>query len=165
MIEYLGNLTIGECAPGAFTALLSAEADLNARVKALADFAVTVVPPSLEADIALCLEMIAMLRLNITLGIQPPSIALQFQLVVDLVAALTLQLELILELMNAMSTAGVHLYHYSGQVGDFGSELTTALASGLGGGGSPSDACQAIVLATTLGATWLAMSKIFKVGP
>jgi hypothetical protein len=63
-----------------------------------------------------------------------------------------------------LGNAGIHAYHYSGQVDDLGSEMATELAGGVPGG-APTDASNALILVTTVGATWTAMGQIFQVTP
>lgn len=161
-ITALGSITIGDSVPGTLDALLAASADLNQRIAAYADFRVAVVPPSLAADIALCESLLVGLQLNFTLGIQPPSIALQFELMATALALLQAQLQIIKDLFGLFGTAGLHLYRYAGAVNAFGGELATELASGLPGGAG-GDAANALVLITTIPATWAVMAQVFKV--
>ena len=161
---FIGELTIGDFVPGVFDALLAAEADLEARIAALANFAVTV-DLDLSGQLALALQIVASIEAAIALGLTAPSISAQIAAQVALTTALQLQLELILELFDLFEAAGVWGYHYTGRADTLGSDMTTELSAGLPGGGGPSETVNALILITNVSATWTAMQQIFKTAP
>lgn len=147
--------------PSVSGVLLTAYADLQARVTALEAAKSTLVPVNFTVQ----LQMLAVMMLNINamlaLGIQPPSIQLQLDLMLALIVQLEAELAVILNLQNLLSTAGVHAYAYDGRADAFGGELSAQLSGGFPGG-APSDHTNALVLATTIPATWAAMAQVFK---
>lgn len=58
------------------------------------------------------------------------------------------------------SAPGIAGYTYSGTTDSLGPELGAHTSQGLPGGG-PNDQCNAIILATTIPATWAAMAQVF----
>ena len=80
------------------------------------------------------------------------------------VSAVNVQLGIILEFQGLLAAAGIHSYAFAGAVNAFGGELSAALAGGVPGG-TPAEASNAIVLLTTVSATWDAMAQVFKVTP
>lgn len=176
MITYIGELSIGQAVPGATLAAAAGVAGINAalpdllaRIAALQAFAPQ--PISFAAQLSLAQSMVTSVQTSITLGIPAPSIALQLAavlaLVAQLLAALTGiqgQLSIVTGFQTLCAAAGIHAYAYAGTSGAMGADLTAALSMGTPGGSS-SDVCNALVLVTTLGATWTAMAQVFKVTP
>jgi hypothetical protein len=172
----LGSLSIGAAVPGGAAAAVAGAAginlalpDIQARIAALASFAP--LPPSLTADLVTANQILASIQAAITIGITPPSLSAQIAIVAGIVADLSAavlsidaQLSLILGFQSLLATAGVHGYTYAGRADQLGADFTTALASGFPGGAG-ADATNAILLATTIGATWTAMGGVFKVTP
>lgn len=161
-LEYIGELSIGAAIPGALTAALSGQADLQAKVDALASFS-----PSLgdfNADLTVALQVVADLQAVIALGLTPPSLSAQLTIVADALAAVQAQLQVILDFQTLCAEAGLFVYHYSGQVDGLGTALDSEVSGGFPGG-SGSDDCDALILGTTTGATWDAMSSVFQVTP
>lgn len=161
-LTHVGEMTIGATLPGVVAALAAAQADLDARVAALASFEPSITPPSIEGDLAVAAAIIA--NLEASVGITPPSVELQVQIIADVLAVLRIQLEIIVALGELFAVAGVHVYRYSGTAAGMGAELTAELAGGLPGGAGI-DHVDALVLATQVSATWTAMSSVFKVAP
>jgi hypothetical protein len=161
---YLGSLSIGGAVPGVQGAIVNALGDVQARVTAVASFVPSITPPSISADIQTNAQILANLNAAATFGIEPPSLDLQVSILASSLLLLKAQLDVILDLMNAFGSAGVHAYTYDGTASGLGAEFSTELAAGFPGG-APSDPTHAILLATTIPATWAAMSQIFKVTP
>lgn len=175
-VTSLGNITIGAAVPGALAASVAGQAginlalpDIQARLTALASFA-----PSLgdfSADIALAGQIIASINAAITAGITPPSLSAQVSLVAALIAdleaavlSINAQLSIVLDFAALLGTAGVHAYHYTGRADQLGAGMTSELSSGFPGGAA-GDSTNALILGTTSGTTWTAMSDVFKVAP
>lgn len=176
MITYVGNLSIGGAVPGAASAAIAGVAGINAalpdilaRIAALQAFAPQ--PVSFVAQLALAQSMVSSVQAGIALGIPVPSIAAQIAAIAALVAellaavsAINVQLGIVTDFQALLGAAGLHLYAYAGQTGSLGPELSAALATGIPGG-SPTDSAHALVMVTTVPATWTAMSHVFKVVP
>lgn len=176
MITYLGELSIGDALPGALAANVAGMAGINAalpdilaRLEALASFAPQ--PIVFGAQLALAQQMVASVTAAISLGLPAPSIAAQVAIVAalvsDLLAAVesvNAQLSILVAFEALLGAAGIHAYAFAGQTGDLGAELAAELSSGTPGGAA-SDAANALVLITTIPATWAAMGDVFKVTP
>lgn len=164
-LTYVGELTIGGLLIGVEPPFLLAVGDLQARVDALiaAQAQISIAMPTLSVQIDLAASIIASLEAAIAVGITPPSISLQLSIMAALLLALEAQLALMLGI--PFGTAGVHVYAYDGTAAAMGGEVTTALIAGVPGGTGGAQHCNALVLATTIGATWTDMSAVFKVAP
>jgi hypothetical protein len=157
-----GSVSLGFCLPGAFAALAVAIPDLQARVDALIDFA-----PSLggfSADLSLAGGIETNLEGAIALGLTPPSLQVQIDAVLDLLALLQVQLALVLGFADLAATGGIWAYAYDGRADGLGPALSAELSAGFPGGG-PADHANAIVLCTTVGATWSILGQVFQVTP
>lgn len=166
MIQSLGEKTIGGTIPtmAALSASLSASAnatlpDVNARLSA----ALTVQPPSLATDLITNLTaMLAAVQALLASGItaMPPSINLSVGADLAVTAgALQASLALAGQIDALLGGAGVHAWLYEGSDQQIGSELQGAIGAGLPGG----PGCTAIVLASTIPATGLALRTVFGV--
>ena len=154
----LGEITYSAALPGPAAALAVSLPKLQAELDALLAFTFT--PPSISADIALAGDILA--NLNANVGITPPDISAQATIIADLIAQLTPQITLVLGLVNLLATAGLHLYAYTGSVSGLGTQLNSALASGLPGGSGSAQACAGVVAVATATAAMGAMPQIFK---
>ena len=175
-IVYCGELTVGGAMPGAQAAGLSGAAGINAalpdilaRLAALQAFAP--LPVSFAAQLALANQLVQGIQLSISLGIPEPSILAQLAavaaLVADLLAAVSAingHLSIVLDFQALMTAAGIHVYAFTGLSGNLGAEIAIELATGTPGG-APTDTCNALVLVTTVPATWAALAQIMKVTP
>jgi hypothetical protein len=173
---YIGELSIGAAVPGAELAAAAgvggingALPDITARLGALAAFAP--LPVNFATQLTLAQSIVASVESAIALGLPMPSIDAQIAAVSALVAellvtvtAVNVQLAAVLAFQSQLAAAGVFAFAYAGAVNALGADFTTALAAGLPGG-APTDACHALVLATTTPATWTVMSQVFKVSP
>jgi hypothetical protein len=158
-LTYLGNVSIGATIPGVNASLVIAMQDLEARIAALAAFN----PGSVDFNVSLQLALDIVSNLQASLGLTPPSISLQISLVLQLLGLLKLQLQVLLQLKDALVVAGVDAYSYAGRVDQLGPELATELATGLPSGAPGSAASNALVLITSIGSTWTAMGQVFLV--
>lgn len=175
-VTCLGSLSIGDALPGGvavgaagFDGINAALPDIQARLDALLAFAP--LPVDFTAQLALAQSMVASVQASITLGLPAPSMAAQIAIVAALIVDITAsivsinaQLGIVADFQTTLGTTGIHGYHYSGQTDDLGSEMATELASGVPGG-APTDAANALILVTTIPATWAAMRNVFKVTP
>jgi hypothetical protein len=152
---YVGGMSIGGALPGVTAALALAQPDLEGRVGAMLQFSPVVF--NFAADIALLEGTMLSLKAAITAGVEPPSLDVQFDLMKLLLDELLQSLQAVLDFQNILTNAGVHVYTYTGVDG--------GLVPGGFPGGSGSDNCNAIILATSSGATWAGMSAVFKVTP
>jgi hypothetical protein len=156
----LGGASIGAMIPAPVIAINLALPDLQARLDALLAFSPT--PIDFHANIALAGQIAASIQAALDIGITPPSISVQIAIVADLIAALEVQLNAILAITGLFASAGIYAYAYDGRVDGLGPALTSELSGGLPGG-APGDHCNALVMVTSVGATWTAMSTVFKV--
>lgn len=175
MITYLGSISLGAALPGANSVTVAAIAGINAalpdilaRIAALQAFAPS--PVDFGAQLVLAQQIVTSIQTSIALGIPAPSIAAQIAAVAALIAdllasvqAINGHLAIVQSFASLLGAAGIHALVFDGDAGAFGGELAAELGSvpGLG----PYDACNAIVLVTTVPATWAAMSQVFKVAP
>lgn len=161
-VTYVGELSIGAAVPGAVTALNLALPDLQARLASLVAF----LPVNVDfaAQLVLAQQIVTSIQASITLGITPPSIAFQIAAVAALIAELEASVSAIADFTDLLAAAGLHVYAYAGDTDQLGTEMDTELAGGVPGGG-PTDAANALILITTVGATWTAMGGVFQVSP
>lgn len=166
MIQSLGEKTIGGTIPALplLTASMSASANLTLPdVSARLSAAVTIQPPTIATDLitnltALLGAVQALLATGVT--VMPPSI--NFSVGADLAvtaAALEASLALAGQINSLLGGSGVHAWLYEGSDQQIGSELQGAIGGGLAGG----PGCTAIVLASTIPATGLALKTLFGV--
>jgi hypothetical protein len=177
-LDYVGSLSIGGAIPGAATAAAAGAAginlalpDIQARLAALVAFTPQQ-GSSFAAQLALAQQIVAGVQAAIALGLSPPSLSAQIAIVAGLVAALEqavlavhAQLDIVLDFQALLAAAGIHVYAFAGQADELGPALTGELAAGFPGGTGGNQATNALVLATTVPATWAAMSAVFKVTP
>lgn len=175
-IAYVGELTLAQSLPGPTTGLAAGVSGINAalpdiaaRLAALQAF--TPQPVNFAAQLALAQLTLSGVQAGIAAGLVPPDISAQLAavaaLIADLLAAVTsinAQLTIITNLQGVLATAGLHVYVYSGQTDAAGADITAELAGGLPGGG-PTDAANALLLITTIGATWTAIQQVFETTP
>lgn len=135
--------------------------DLVARLEALANFQPT--PVDFAAQLSIAQSTLASVQAAISIGLSPPSIDAQVAAVLELLATLTAQLAtvharlaIVTSFQAQLSAAGIAAYLYEGAVGSLAGELGAAV-----GGGSAE--CHALALVTTDPAAWSAMSAVFKV--
>lgn len=175
-VTYLGSLTVGDANPGAVAISAAGAAgingalpDIQARLAAL--LAWTPSPVSFEAQLTLVQGALASIQASIALGLPVPDIGAQVALIqaqiaalIAAIAAVEAQLAIILDFQALFGASGVHAYAYAGQVANLGSEISAETSGGLPGG-SGTDSANAIVLVTTVPATWTALAQLLKVTP
>src|SRR5215204_5645737 len=106
-VTYVGGLALGDALPGVELPILTAMGDVQAKIAAAASFAPNLTPPSIAADIQANGQILANLQLALSVGIEPPSITVQLDIMVAALAVLQAQLQIILDLLN-LFTAAVH---------------------------------------------------------
>jgi hypothetical protein len=161
MIDYIGSLTLGGCMPGAVAMSVASQADIEARLAALLSFTPT--PIDFFVSLNLAIQTLASIQAAMVAGITPPSIDIQIALILAQIAELSASLAIIVEFGGFMAAAGVHLYAYNGTVSNMAVDLDGQLFDGVPGGTGGGQSCNALVLLTTIGATWTAMSGVFQV--
>lgn len=175
-IQYLGSLSVGGTVPGASAAITAGIAGINsvlsdllAKLAALQAFVPA--PISFAVQLSLAQAMVVSVQAAITAGLPVPDLAAQIAIIAaaiaDLIAQIgdiTANLDIMLDLQAPLAAAGVHAYAFDGPTNQLGGEVSGELSGGVPGGG-PTDHANAIVLITTIGATWDAMSLVFKVTP
>lgn len=160
-LTYLGSVTIGDCLPtfaGIYAGVL---ADLQAKLAGLLELQarLTLTPPTLALNLDMAIQMVANLTASIELGL--PGIDFQLTAVAALIASINVDLAVLLGISIALGTAGVYAYSYDGDVASFPS---ACVAAGLPEGAQPSDHMNAIVLVATVPAVWAAMGQVFLTG-
>ncbi len=173
-VTYLGSLTTGAAIPGAAALAAAGTAginlalpDIEARLAGLLSFTPT--PIDLTANLAVAQQVVASLQLSLSLGITPPDISAQLAIVAALVADLTASVvsvnaQLAIIAGFDLGAAGIHAYTYAGQANQLGSEFSTELSGGFPSG-APTDATNAVLLATTIPATWSVLQTFLKTTP
>lgn len=173
---YVGELSVGAAVPGAaascdagIAGIAGALPDIEARLEALASFSPA--PFDFASQLALAEATLASVQLAIETALPAPSIDTQIANVLALaaqlhaqVAAINAQLSIVVGVKNLLATGGVFAFHLANTAAGIGADLTSALTGGVPGG-APTDACNALVLVAASGATWDAMSAMFKVTP
>lgn len=160
-VTAVGEITVLAAMPPAVTPLLAVSADLEAKIAALANFAVVL--PSIQVDLAVSAEVTAGLTVSASLGITPPSIEVQLALTLAVLAELKITLDLLLGFMDLLA-ASAHVYAVETTVGAIGSELDTELAAGLPGG-TAGDAGFMLAFVATAPAAVTALKSLFKTTP
>jgi hypothetical protein len=169
----LGSLSLAVAVPGAATANAAldvaigiAAPNVSAQITAAASFTPQV---SLGLDQLLAIAEAILSNIEAAIAAIPPIPVLSLQAQVDLAAAIKLdldamlltiqaQLAIQLQIASILATAGVVAYAWDGPNNALGSALAVEL------GGAPTHS-NAIILYTTSGVTWTAMSSLFKVTP
>lgn len=175
-LQYIGSLSVAGAIPGASAGLVAGLAGINAalpdliaQLATLAGF--TPAPIDFATQLALAQSMVVSVNAAITAGLPVPDLAEQIAVIVAKIASLTAQIAglnanagVITALSAPLAAAGIHAYAYDGATDQLGPELTGELAAGVPGGSGGAHA-NALVLVTTIGATWSAMGSVFKVSP
>jgi hypothetical protein len=173
--RYLGSVTVGGALPGGVQLAAAGSAGINVALPSLHEQLAALVayvpaPIDFGAQLAALKAMIQAVEASIALGLPSPSVAVQVAKIGELIAglrgqiaAVSAHLELITRLRAAFGAAGVHLIAFDGQAGAMAAELGAELGSAPGL--APGDDAHAVLLATTVPATWLALSALLKVAP
>lgn len=155
-LTYLGSLTTGGIVPSLGFALASAlpriQAELALQQKLIATL--NLVPPSITGSLHAAESIVAAINASIALGVQVPSAGAQISAAQTLIAALNIELG---ALGFDMTAAGIHAYAFDGRADELGPALPSSFP-----GGAPSSHCNALVLATSIPASWVALGGILK---
>jgi hypothetical protein len=158
-LSYLGSISIDGAIPSLKVSLLAQLPALQGQLAGLLNVsaAITIKPPSLTAAINGAVQVLAKLQAA------PPSISFGASAILALIAKLQAQIAAInLQISLLTGSAGLFAYAYAGTVDSLGSSLSAATSGGFPGG-SGLAACNALILATELPATWAALSTFVKV--
>lgn len=159
-LTYIGGLAFGSGFPLPFAVAGRAALSAQGTVDALAAFKAT--PGlSMAGKIQFVTNMLANLQASAALGIEPPSLTLQLQLVLDVLAAVQADLDLYLSLANLGGLAAA-FYAWNGPANAAGGALTTAWASGIPGGGGGAEVIDAAIVATNAGPVAAGLAQIIK---
>jgi hypothetical protein len=158
-LTFLGSKTIAATIPGAMASVAIGEQQLTAQIDALVAFQPAAV--SFPDLIGLAERMLADLNTALAIGVVPPSIDAQIAVMAAVVAGLKAQLAIILNFYGLCAAAGVECYVYDGSAAGFGAAMSAATAGGFPSGGGPASHCYALVLATAVSATAGAMAEVF----
>lgn len=153
----LGEIEIGAIIPGAVAALAIAVPDLQARLDALLAFKPGAI--DLHVNLALAEAIVADIKAAITLGIVPPSIQAQIDIVLGLLEGLRANLAAIAA-FKALLTAKAFAYAYTGTTGGYGPLITAELTAGFPGGTSL-DQCTILTIGASAKASVTAMAGVF----
>jgi hypothetical protein len=169
----LGSLSLGVAVPGAASANAAldiacgiAAPNVSAQITALGSFSPSV-SLSFGDQISLAEQIIA--NLEAAIAAIPPIPTLDLSAQVTLALAIKADLEVLLATIQAqvaiqvqiaslLATAGVAGYAWDGAKNALGAAISTAL-------GPATTHSNALLLLTTSGTTWTAMSSLFKVTP
>lgn len=119
--------------------------------------------PTIGASLQAALGIVASIEAAIAIGM--PGASFQLLAVVELLAQLQIELGSItaaLAISVSLGAAGVHLYAYTGEASQLGSAFQGELSGGFPGG-QPDDLTYAVMLATTLPDTKIAIEAVFGV--
>lgn len=167
-VQHLGSKSLGACMPSSLEAMAALQVQLpkiEAQIAGLIALQakLSIQPPTLAASLDAALAIAASIEAAISLGM--PGVDFQLAAVLELLAQLQIELASItaaLAISVSLGAAGVHLYAYSGQAAQLGGEFQSELATGFPGG-QPTDQTYAVMLATTLPATKIALEAVFQV--
>jgi hypothetical protein len=151
------EISLAAAIPGAIAALNLAVPQLQAQIDALLAFNPGAI--NFATDLQVAVGILADINGGIALGITPPSISAQISILLALLAPLQANLAAIAA-FQALLSASVFAYGYSGPTNQFGTEMATELTGGFPGH-SPAEQCNALVLGTTSAATYSAMAGVF----
>ncbi len=155
-LVYLGSLTTGAIVPSLGISLAAAipriQAEIALQTKIIAQL--NLVPPLIAGSLTLATSIVASVTAQIALGVQVPSASLQISAALALIAALNIELG---ALGFDMTAAGIHAYAYDGEAQDLGPSLPDHFP-----GGAPTSHCNALILATSIPASWVALGGILK---
>lgn len=156
-VTYGGEVEIAAAIPGAVAALNLAIPNLQAQLDALLAFSPGAI--SFQADLDMALGMVAAIRGAIAIGIQPPSLQAQIDIIFGLLASLQANLAAIAA-FQALLSARLFAYGYEGPTNQFGTELQAELSGGYPGRPA-TEQTHAIVLGAATNASYTAMLGVF----
>jgi hypothetical protein len=143
VVNVLGEFDIGALFPTLFALLAGMQADVDGNLSGALSVAaeLDVELPSLSAGIQAAADVLA--ELTASTG----SIGFSADVEADLIASLRLELTLIGKFMAALGGAKAEIFTTDGPASEFGAICGGEVGSGIQGG-SPSDACHALVIVT-----------------
>lgn len=155
-LVYLGSLTTADVCPALPIALASAlpriQAQLAGAINASAQLTLT--PPTIFLALELSTQLVANIQASIALGVQVPALSVQLNLLASLILSLEIELG---ALGFDLGAAGIHAYAYAGPANGLGPALPSSFP-----GGATTDFTNALVLATSVPASWIALGAILK---
>jgi hypothetical protein len=157
-LTYLGQYTVGGCIPASGALYAAIVAELQARLTAALALqaGLTLTPPTLVAQIEIVGQLLVALKAALELGL--PGVDFQVSACAELIADLEARIALLLGF--PLGVAGVEAYIYDGDAGSFGPAVAGTVGTGLPNGRA-SDHVNALVLATSIPATWAALGEVF----
>ncbi len=160
-LNYIASVNLGLACGLAVKSTGALIADLKARLKGALALTVqlNITLPTIAVSLAAVITLLAALEAALEIGL--PGIAFQLEAIAAATLALEAKLALLLKFTLAMSGGGAYVYTYSGPGAGLGPALTGELASGWPGGALPGLPANALVLGTTSGITWSAMTAFF----
>lgn len=161
MITYRGKVGILQAFP-IFAQLVGAIdlTGLAAEAAALLQASITFTPPSIVG----ILGVVAAIGAALQAGFQPPTFDFKANLLVKY-GLLKLRLELLLKIVNLVTSGSVRLYEQEGTAGTFGSEWTATLAGGESDGGiAPTQGTYSLLLVAEAGTSGEATLKVLRSG-
>lgn len=161
-LTYKGSVSIGGLCPAVVAAQAAVLANLNARIAGLIALQarLSLQPPSFALGLDAAAALKAGIEAAITGGVVFPGVDVQIAALAALVATLEAQIALLIP-GAILGAGGVYVWEFDGTGPELGPLLTNALATQWPDGASPLLPANAIVLATTIGATWAAMKTFF----
>lgn len=171
-IRELGTLSLGAIVPGMAVAQASAAlaveaalGEIQAKLAGLLNVqAALLFPPLPTAALTGALQVVQALQLDLAIAAPSLQITGIASLIIELQAQiLALQASLDLVLSFDLGAAGIVAYEYEGTTDTLGSSLSSVTSGGLPGG-TGSDPCFALILATSVPSTWAALSKVLLTG-
>ena len=161
-LQYVGSLSLAGLIPTSFALFASLDVYIQAQLTGQLAMSVNIgiLPPTLEATIAIATTVLADLQAALSLGLTLPSVDLSVSLnaQIAILEALIASLQAIIVLGSA---AGIDAWTWDGPVNGLGPALGAALAFGAPSGGFGTDHSNALVLLTRVSATWTAMNAFF----
>jgi hypothetical protein len=168
VIRHIGTLSVGLLCPAlvaaqaAYASLrLQALARLNAQLAAQLKLKAVLTLQVPGAEIAAKIDAAARVAASIAANVQAPGAQLQLAAVGSAIDSIEAQIAALAEL-TLPDGPGVDVFAYAGPASAFGGELGGVLAGGLPSGGGPTASTNALVLATTIPATWAAMQAVLR---
>lgn len=154
-LAYLGSLTIGAICPLAVSAQAMVLPELQARllgaIEAHAQLSIS--PPSLSVNLQAALDLVAQLQAAIEIGL--PSASIDIGLMANLIAEIQAQVDFLLSFNLLLGTPGIFAYRYYGASGDL-------IPGGLPDGNGPQEQVYGLLLFAADGGAWEGMQGFFK---
>lgn len=154
----IGEISVGAAIPGAVASLNLAAPDLDAQISALGAFSPGEINFAAEAQLATAI--LNGIKTSISMGIKPPSIQLQLQIVLGIIDGIKSKLNAIAAFKGLLS-ASLFAYGFEGPANQFGTQMGAQLSTGGFSGASPTEQCRALVFGATSNVSYTAMAGVF----